>query len=152
MLMMKLKYQTAIATLIQFIVLSFLGILNALNSMVATCRHDSPNCLSNILVSLVFFVLTAAWFGAIWMLGYMAQENRNKRLAQLLIMVEVFVGLIALFNAKHHTDALGLTTSIIDLMLAIWVISLAIRLIRMGSRRNTNSRARVKVKARVKKS
>lgn len=139
---MKLTYQTSVATLIQFITLSFLGIANGVNSIIATCRNDTPNCTSNMVVSLVFFVITAGWFGIIWMLGYLAQERRSKRLAQLLIAVEAFVGLIAFFNARHYTDALGLATSLIDLMLAIWIITLAFRLMRSNGKRITKKRHR----------
>jgi len=132
---MKLKYQTAVATLVQFIMLSLLGIANGLNSVVTTCRHDGSNCVSNLLVSLIFFILTAAWFGAIWVLGYTAQERRSKRLAQLLIMAEGLIALIALFNAKHHTDALSLITSLFDLIMAVWIVTLAFRLMRTGGAR-----------------
>ena len=132
---MKLTYQTAVATLIQFILLSFLGIANGLNSVVTTCRHDGTDCVSNLIVSLIFFILTAGWFGAVWVLGYTAQERRSRRLAQLLIMAEALIALIAFFNAKHHTDILSLATSLIDLALAIWIITLAFRLMRVGGGR-----------------
>lgn len=145
---MKLKTSPAVATLIQFILLTFLGIANAINSMVATCRHDSPNCADNILVSIVFWIFTAAWFGAIWVLGVTAQERQSKRLAQLLIAVELFVGLIALFNARHHTDLLGLSTSIIDLILVVWVISLAYRLIRTGGKPAPKTKGAGRARAR----
>ncbi|HEY5152349.1 MAG TPA: hypothetical protein VII55_00070 [Candidatus Saccharimonadales bacterium] len=132
---MKLTYQTGVATLIQFITLSFLGIANGANSVVTTCRHDSTNCISNLIVSLIFFILTAAWFGIVWILGYTAQERRSRRLAQLLMCAEALIALIALFNAKHHIDALSLFTSLVDLILAVWIISLAFRLIRAGNTR-----------------
>ena len=144
---MKLKYETAVATLIQFVVLTILGVANALNSMISTCRHDGSNCTWNLILSVLFFLITAAWFGMIWMLGYFAQESRNKRLAQLLILVEMSVGLIAFFNARHNTDALGLATSIIDLMLAIWIITLAFRLMRADGKRITKNRSRKRKKA-----
>jgi len=131
----KLTYETAIATFIQFIILSFLGIANGLNSVVTTCRHSSSDCVSNLIVSLIFFILTAVWFGAIWLLGFIAQDRRSKRLAQLLICAECLIALVALFNAKHHTDILSLFTSVIDLVLAIWVIILAYRLMRAGGGR-----------------
>lgn len=132
---MKLTYQTGIAAFIQFVILSFLGIANGANSVVTTCRHDSTNCVSNLIVSLIFFMLTVAWFAAVWLLAYMAQENRSRRLAQLLICAEGLIGLIALFNARHHTDILSLLTSLIDLGLAIWVAWLAFRLMRAGGGR-----------------
>jgi hypothetical protein len=132
---MKLKYETAVATLIQFILLSFLGIANGLNSIVTTCHTDGSNCISNTIVSIIFFILTAAWFGCVWILGYSAQERRSRRLAQLLIVAEVLIAMVAYFNARHHTDALSLATSVIDLILAVWIISLAWRLMRAGGAR-----------------
>lgn len=136
---MKLKYQTAIATLIQFITLSFLGIANGVNSVVTTCRHDGGDCISNLIVSIIFFILTAAWFGGLWILGAIAQERRSRRLAFLLMGAEGLVALIAYFNAKHYTDALGLATSLADLVLALWIITLAYRLMRAEGRRITSS-------------
>jgi hypothetical protein len=102
---------------------------------VTTCHKDGSDCISNTIVSIIFFMLVVAWFGAVWLLGYAAQDRRSKRLAQLLICAEAFIALIALFNAKHHTDILGLITSIIDLALAAWIILLAFRLIRAGGGR-----------------
>jgi hypothetical protein len=127
---MKLKYETAIATLIQFITLSLLGLANGIDSIVTTCHSSRQDCVSNTLVSLIFFILTAAWFAAVWVIGYMAQERRSRKLAQLLIATELVIGLIALFNAKHHSDILSLFTSVVDFGLAAWIIVLAIRLIR----------------------
>ena len=139
---MKLTYQTGIATMIQFIILSFLGIANGANSVVSTCRHDGSDCISNLIVSIIFFILTAAWFGAVWVLGAMAQDRRSKRLAFLLIGAEAFIALIASFNARHYTDILSLATSIIDLLLAVWIITLAFRLMRSEGKRITATRRR----------
>jgi purine-cytosine permease-like protein len=130
----KLTYQTAIATLIQFITLSFLGIANGINSVVSTCRHDT-DCISNLIVSIIFFILTAAWFGVIWIIGAIAQERRSKKFAFILIGAEALIALVALFNARHHTDILGLVTSVTDLLLALWIITLAFRLMRSGGGR-----------------
>ncbi len=135
----KLTYQTAVATLIQFITLSFLGIANGLNSIVSTCRHDGTDCINNVIVSIIFFILTVMWFGAVWILGTLAQERRSKRLAILLIGAEAFIAMIAYFNARHHTDILGLGTSLIDLVLALWIITLAFRIIRSKGERITTS-------------
>ncbi|MEO8105421.1 MAG: hypothetical protein ABI602_03740 [Candidatus Saccharibacteria bacterium] len=127
---MKLKYETAVATLVQFVLLTFLNIATGLSSVVSECHKDSTNCVSNLLVSLIFFLLISLWFGFIWILGFAAQDRRSKRLARVLIAAEVFIALIAVFNAKHHTNVLGLITSLIDLALALWVITLAYRLSR----------------------
>ncbi|HEX7632921.1 MAG TPA: hypothetical protein VF401_01195 [Candidatus Saccharimonadales bacterium] len=151
---MRFKYETAVITLVQFIVLSLLGIANGLNSIVSTCHTDHGDCISNTIVSLIFFLLTCAWFAFIWVLGYTAQERRSKRIAQLLICAEGLIALVALFNAKHHTDLLGLSTSVIDLVLAVWIITLAWRLMRSGGgrivskQRAGNGRARRRPTAR----
>lgn len=132
---MFLKYQTGIATLIQFIVLSFLGIANGLNSVVTECRRDGGDCIGEFLLSTIFFLLTALWFGVIWLIGFTAQQRRSRRLAQLLIGAEILIAMVAYFNAQHYRDALGLFTSIVDLILAIWIITLAFRLMRAGDNR-----------------
>lgn len=140
---MRFKYETGIITFVQFVVLSLLGIANGLNSVVSTCHNSSPDCVSNLLVSLIFFLLTTAWFAIVWVLGWAAQDRRSRGLAQLLICAEALIALIALFNAKHHTDILSLLTSLIDLFLAIWVITLAFRLMRAkGGRVVTRQRPR----------
>lgn len=141
---MKLKYETAIATLIQFVTLTILNIGTGVDSVVSTCRSSHSDCVSNMLVSLIFFLLTAAWFGFVWVLGYAAQDRRSKRLAQALILVEALIALVALFNAKHHNDALSLLTSLVDIGLAIWVITLAFRLMRAGG-------GRIVIKSRPRK-
>lgn len=132
---MRFKYETAVATLIQFITLSLLGIANGLNSVVTTCHKSGSDCISNLIVSIIFFILTALWFGCVWLLGYTTQHKRSKRLAQLLICAEALIALVAFFNAHHHTDILSLLTSLIDLLLAVWIITLAYRLMRAGGGR-----------------
>lgn len=136
---MKLTYQTATATLIQFITLSFLGLANGANSVATTCHHDGSNCISNLIVSIIFFILTACWFGCVWVLGYAAQEQRNKYLTLALIGAEGLIMLIAYHNATHHTDLVGLVTSLVDLLLAVWIITLAFRLLRSGGKRITTA-------------
>lgn len=140
---MKLKYETAVATLIQFVVLTFLNIATGLTSVVSTCRSDSSSCVSNLLVSLIFFLLISVWFGFIWILGYAAQDRRSKHLARLLIAAEALIALVALFSVRHHNSGLSLATSLIDLALALWVITLAYRLSKAdGGRIMTKSRGR----------
>ena len=145
---MKLTYETGTATLIQFIVLSFLNIATGVNSTVNDCRQDGPDCVGSILVSIIFYILVVIWFGFIWVLGYTAQERRSKRLAQVLIAAETFIVLIAYFNARHYNDILSLITSVVDLILAVWVIFLAFRLMRAKGGRvviNKGSRRRRKL-------
>lgn len=136
---MKLTYETGTATLIQFITLGILNILTGLDSVVQTCRHDSTNCLENIFTSFVFYLLIVTWFGIVCVIGYAAEQKRSRRLAQLLILAEILIAFVAFFNIRlslrYHNSLLSLFTSAADLILAIWIISLAFRLMRAGSGR-----------------
>jgi hypothetical protein len=136
---MKLTYETATATLIQFLALGLLNIANSLYSIITTCHHPGGDCVGNMFSSLIFYIFITGWFGVICILGYLAQDRRSKRLAQLLIMAEASVSLVALFNIKlnlkYHSGLLSLATSIVDVVLALWIISLAFRLMRAGGGR-----------------
>lgn len=139
---MKIKYETGTATLVQFIALSLLGILNALNSIITTCHSAADECVTNAMLSTMFFMITVFFFAVIWVLGYTVQDRRSKRLAQLLIMVELLIMIVALFNARHHTDILSLFTSVLDFGLAVWVIVSAAVLIKYGGKRVVTHRQR----------
>lgn len=142
MMAVKLKYETGIATVIQFIVLGLLNIVDGFNSVITTCNTDNSSCLSNLFVSIIFFLLIMCWFAFICLLGFMAQEKRSKRFAQALIGAEALVAIVAIFNIKHHDDFLSLFTSVADLLLAIWISTLAFRLMRSGGKRITGQRSR----------
>jgi len=123
------KHQVSNIALAQFITMCFLGFANGAYSIASTCaQHD--DCLSNAVVSVVYWILIAVWFGFLWVLSYTAQERRSKRLIWLLIGAQALVALISSYNARHHPDIIGLITSIVDFVLAVWVIILALRLLR----------------------
>jgi hypothetical protein len=140
---MKLTYETGIATVIQFAVLSLLNIGTQLNSIVTTCHTHGSTCLTNSLSSIGYFLLIVIWFGLIWVLGYFTQKRRSRRLSMALVAAEFLILVISISNARHHTDVLGLMTSVVDACFAIWVIALAVRLMRArGGRIVSSERAR----------
>lgn len=144
---MRFKYEIGIITLVQFIALSLLSLANALNSIISTCVNSSGQCIENMIPSIILFILITVWFAYIWILGYTVQERRGRNLSALLIGSELLVALIALFSVKHHTDWLSFGTSVIDLVLAAWVILLACRVFiagdsRVVSRRHVGGRRR----------
>jgi len=139
----KLTYETGIATLVQFIALSLLNIGTQLTSIVTTCHSHSSNCLTNSLSSIGYFLLIVIWFGLVWVLGYFAQKHRSRRLCLTLIFAEFMILVVAISNARHHTDVLGFITSLADVGLAMWVVYLAVRLMRArGGRIVSSERAR----------
>jgi len=145
------KYQIANIALVQFIAMCFLGFANGGYSIVTTCQEHS-DCLSNAMVSVVYWILIAVWFGFLWILAYTAQERRSKRLTWLLIGSQGMVALISSFNARHHPDIIGLITSIIDFVLAIWVILLAFRLLRAKGGRVVAKQSGGRARARRRRS
>ncbi len=104
------------------------------------------------MVSVVYWILIAVWFGFLWILAYTAQERRSKRLTWLLIGSQGMVALISSFNARHHPDIIGLITSIIDFVLAIWVILLAFRLLRAKGGRVVAKQSGGRARARRRRS
>src|SRR5947209_5875547 len=114
---MKLRYETGVATYVQFIVVSLLALVNQINSTLVSCIHHDE-CISNIIPNTGYFIVTAFVFGLIWMLGWFAQEKRSRWLALGLIGIELLAIKVAEHNAKHHTDILGLVSSIINIILA----------------------------------
>lgn len=140
----KLRYETGTATLIQFAIVMLLGFINGLVSIISTCHAEKGDCVSNSLVSLILIILQAVWLIFICVVGYAAQDKRSPRIAQLLIALEGMNALVALFDARHYPNLLGLITSVIDFALAVWVIALAWRLTRARGGRipTTSGRAR----------
>jgi hypothetical protein len=143
---MRLTYETGIATLIQFIVLAFLNIIDAIYSVIDTCAHSGGSCATNALSSVVFYILIVVWFGFIVGLGFATQSKRSSRYAKFLILAELSVFLVAAYNIKlgirYHNGALSLFTSLIDLIMSVWIMTLAYRLMKSGG-------ARVRRRARV---
>jgi len=144
MVAMKLTHQTSTATLIQFIALGLLNIAGTFNSIGSACRVEGAECATDIFVSVIFFLLVMAWFGFICLLGYMTEERRSRRFAQALICAELLVVLVATFNLKHRGDWLSFATSLIDLILAAWIIVLAFRVMRSGGQRITRGKPRAR--------
>ncbi|HVA11537.1 MAG TPA: hypothetical protein VNG32_05250 [Candidatus Dormibacteraeota bacterium] len=130
---MRLTYETGTAAMIQFIVLGVLNIGTALQSIITTCSHSGGDCVGNLLSSVIYYVLIVGWFGVILLLGFAAQEGRNKRLALSVICAELAVFVVAGYNIKldhfgFHNGILSLVTSCVDVLLSIWVITIAYRL------------------------
>jgi len=146
---MTLRYQTGTATLTQLIVMLLLNFVNGVTSSISACTSHS-GCVSNIVTTCLFIIVLAAWLIFLSMLGYTAQDKRSRNIARLLIAAEVLVALVALFDIKHYPNILGLLTSLIDFVLAVWVIVLAWRLSKARGGRivaSTKPRARRRTSA-----
>lgn len=125
---MHIRYQTGIATLVQFTSMSALGIISGISSSVSSCTTKGTECSTSILLAVIFFLLTALFFAAVWVLGSTAQDQRSRLLARVLILVELGIIVVALFNIQHRSNLLDLFISILDIGISVWVVVLAYRL------------------------
>ena len=134
--MPKFTHQTAVISMVQFLTIMFLGIPNTLVNIIATCHSDSSNCVSNMIVTIIFYILTAGWFGIIMILGYTAQRKRSRQFAVILIGLEFITLVVAVYiDFPHDTNWLAKSTSLIDGLLSVWVMYLAFRLFIAGNKR-----------------
>lgn len=139
---MHIKYQTGVTTLAQFVSMAILNLVSMIASSVHSCVKSGSECVGDVTINLLYFLVLAAWFGFVWVLGYAAQDRRSKRIAQVLIIAEVVILLAALLDARHFPNILGLVTSVLDAAFAVWTIVLAWRLIRSNGARVTTTRRR----------
>lgn len=143
-MMMKLRYETGVAAMAQFLVVLILNFIGAVVNAVDTCTDASStyDCVSGIGIDLLYVIILAFWFGFIWILAYAAQDRRDHRLASILMAAEAMVLVVALFNAQHFPNIIGLITSLTNAAFAAWVIYLAFRLTRAKGGRITARTAR----------
>ena len=137
---MRLTYQTGIAALIHLGVITLLNIANGVHSTAQQCNAAGSDCIGNVITSMLYFMVLTIWFTGLWILAAATQTRRSRKLAFLLMGAEGLVLIVALFNAQHHNNILGLVTSIVDAAFATWVALLALRLFVSGGGRVTGSR------------
>ncbi len=127
----KLKYETGVAATVQFIALTILNFISGADSAIRQCVSGNGGCVSNIVLSVLYFMVITIWFGALWLAGYAAQDRRSKRICQLLIMAEGLVALIGLFEmTRTTTSLLGKLIALIELVTAVWISWLAFKIMR----------------------
>jgi RsiW-degrading membrane proteinase PrsW (M82 family) len=128
---LKLKYETGVATSIQFVVITILNFIDGVFSSVSQCTNGAGSCLGNIILAMLYFLIISIWFGALWLLGFAAQDRRSKQIALFLMSGEGLVFLASVYNFTHHTASLiNKATSLVDLVLSLWVAFLAFRIVR----------------------
>lgn len=123
------KYQTGFGTLVQFIIIVLLSLLDTFVNIISSCHSSGSDCVSNAIPTLIIFILTAVWFAFLAMLGYFVQHKRDRKLSILLIMVEGITLIVAAyFNLPRASGINNKLTSFIDSILSIWVIFMAINI------------------------
>ncbi len=146
----RLKYQTGIVTLIQFLVGTTLGFANQILSIISGCTgKTSVNCVSNSISSLSLIIVTAIWFAFIAAIGYAAQDRRSRGLARILILAELGIAGVAGLDLRHSPNILSMITSALDLALALWALVLAFRLARANGGRIVTKKSKPRQRRRT---
>ena len=126
---MRYKYQTGFGTLIQFIVVVILSLIDTFVGIISTCHSNSSDCVSNAIPTLIIFILTALWFAFLAMLGFFVQHKRDRKLTLLLMMTEGITLLVAgYFNLPRASGINNKLTSLADAVLSIWIIFMTINI------------------------
>lgn len=127
---MRLHYQTGTATFIQLVVVLFLIVLNNVIAFIQDCFIRDAGCVAPAFVSMVMIVFAGIWLMILSVIGYAAQERRNKRVAYTLMGLQAFTMLIALMLARLPGNWFAGVSAVIAAVLAGWVIILAFRISR----------------------
>jgi hypothetical protein len=126
---MRVRYETGVATLVQFAAGTILAVVSGGGSVISGCLHHSgADCATNTFVTLLFLIFTAGVLAVIAILGYIAQERRSTRLAYILMGIEAGAALIYLFDAKQAPGFVDRITNLLTFLIAVWVIVVAWRL------------------------
>jgi len=128
----KLPHETGSATTIQFITVTGLNLISSGYSTVQKCTTPgNGSCIGSMIPNLFLFIALAIMFGVIWLIGFIVQDRRSTKVAILLILAELLVLIIGLFDLMHNkTSIFGILLSLVEILSAIWIIYLASRLIR----------------------
>jgi len=128
---MRIRYETGIATLVQFAVIAGLSFINGLASIISGCHSGATaDCITNAFVSLVLIIMLIVGLGILLALGYAAQARRSARLAYILMAAEAFAAFIFLFDAKQTPSIIERLTNFLSFAVSAWVIFVAWRLSR----------------------
>ncbi len=140
---MHLRYETGVATFVQFIIGAGLSFMTGVASIISGCRGASgADCITNTFVSLILIILTIVAFSFLAGLGYVAQDRRSSRLALALIGFELLAMLIFLFDALHSPDILSKLINFVSFVVALWVLYIAWKLYRAKGARIVRARRR----------
>lgn len=146
-----IRLQTGVTTFTQLVVGAGVSLLGGVVGIVGSCQNGAVDCVTNAFVSLILVLAVILVYGALFVLGYFAQERRGPRLAYLLIACEVLAALILLFDAKHATSTFDRIANLILVCAALAVILSAWRQLQRTKRRRARHTARDRAAASLER-
>ncbi|HET8992093.1 MAG TPA: hypothetical protein VFN31_03620 [Candidatus Saccharimonadales bacterium] len=141
---MHLTHETSKATIFQLMIIGLMNIVSTISSIVSNCTQSKGQCAINMLTSTILYIGIIISLIVLAFLGYQAQTKRTKKRTRLLIVGELIVFFISAVNIKlgidAHAGAFSLFTNFFALILSVWVMTLAYRLLKAGGGRVVNRR------------
>lgn len=140
------------AAFVQAVVVVVLSAVNGVYSGLTSCfGSDQKDCATNSALAVVLVILAIVWFGFLAALAYAAWIRRTTSLIVLFIILEIIVaGAIYVIDIRHHDNVLGLITSIIDLLLTLWVLYMGVHLFSLRGTSSTPPTGRSRSKLNKK--
>lgn len=135
LIIMRLRYNTGQATVVQFIVVMLLGFVTNAISLAGSASRDEGSFATDLLLTVFILILQAFWLGFLCVVGFAAQDKRNRSLALLLIGLEGITFMVALFNARHPGNPVALMASLLHMAIAIYVAFMAFNIYRARGKR-----------------
>ena len=137
---MHIRYHTGMATVIQFMIGTLLTFITGANAVASCYALGNTDCVSNTFVSLLLVLLVIGGYGVLAGVGFLAQAQRSRRLALVLIGLEACAGIIFLFDAKQSPDLVDRLANLVAFAVVIWVSYIAFTLFRSGGARIVRAR------------
>ncbi len=122
------------ATFIQAAAVIILTAINGVFSGLDSCfGHDKTDCTTNSVLAVVLVILAIGWFGFLSAMAYAAWIRRTTALIIIFILVEIITTGVSGFDLIHSGsgNALGLISSLIDLLAGLWVLYMSYFLLRL---------------------
>lgn len=120
------------ATFTQAAIVIILTAINGIFSGLSSCLgQDKADCTTNSVLAVVLVVLAIIWFGFLSALSYAAWIRRTTALIVIFILLEIITTGVSAFDLKHYDNVVGLITSLINLLVGLWVLFMSVHLFRL---------------------
>lgn len=141
------KINVTHAAFAQAVILIVVAAINGIYSGLNSCLSaDKTDCAVNSVMAVILTLLAIAWFGFLAAVAYAAWVRRTTTIIVMFIGLELITCGLSLFDLKLQDSLVGTLTSMIFLVVSLFVLYTSYFLFRL---RGTNS-APVRGRARSK--
>lgn len=131
------------AAFIQAVILIILTVINGIYSGLDSCfGSDKADCTTNSVLALVLVILAIIWFGFLTAMAYAAWVRRTLTIIVIFILLEVITTGISAFDLIHGDNALGIISSLLDMLAGLWVLFMSYSLFKLRGTSSTPVKGR----------